>query len=457
MQPQILLGLGAGQCGLNVLLEILNHQPRTRLTLEQPPLLPWQALPGRPGIRERIARWRQKPAAQRIGDIATFYLPYLRDAIALEPELRAVCLRRPKDEIVAAYLRHLDQPGRARLNHWSRSPEPGWTHDLVWTPTFPKYDEPDRRSALERYWDDYYAEAAELAERHPENVLILDTAELAEPAGVRRLLDFAGIPEPEQVVVQARPPISPPVRPPVPSEGTMTEAAPVVDPLSPRRCVILVPNSGSIHPECDQSLRQLESRGYEVRRVSGYAAIDQGRNQIATDALRDGFEETFWIDSDIGFSPESVERIRAHGLPLCCGIYPQKGKRALACHVRPGTTKIQFGKTGGLIEILYAGTGFLHVRRQVYLDVAQKLRLPTCNERFDRPTFPFFLPMVKPIEDGHWYLAEDYAFCERARQCGYTVQADTAVRLWHVGNYRYSWEDAGRETPRFDDFTLNLT
>lgn len=114
-------------------------------------------------------------------------------------------------------------------------------------------------------------------------------------------------------------------------------------------------------------------------------------------------------------------------------------------------------KDGGLIEILYAGTGFLHVRRQVYLDVAQKLRLPTCNERFDRPTFPFFLPMVKPIEDGHWYLAEDYAFCERARQCGYTVQADTAVRLWHVGNYRYSWEDAGREAPRFDDFTLNLT
>jgi hypothetical protein len=27
-----------------------------------------------------------------------------------------------------------------------------------------------------------------------------------------------------------------------------------------------------------------------------------------TDALRDGFEETLWIDSDIGFHPDAIER-----------------------------------------------------------------------------------------------------------------------------------------------------
>jgi hypothetical protein len=32
-----------------------------------------------------------------------------------------------------------------------------------------------------------------------------------------------------------------------------------------------------------------------VRRVGGYAAIDQGRNQMATDVLLDGYEETMWI------------------------------------------------------------------------------------------------------------------------------------------------------------------
>ena len=49
-------------------------------------------------------------------------------------------------------------------------------------------------------------------------------------------------------------------------------------------------------------------------------------------------------------------------------------------------------------EILYAATGFLHVRREVYLTIQQKLDLPVCNERYGRPSIPFFQPMVHPID-----------------------------------------------------------
>ena len=59
----------------------------------------------------------------------------------------------------------------------------------------------------------------------------------------------------------------------------------------PRACVILVPFATHIAPACEQGLIELQRRGYEVRRVGGYAAIDQGRNQMATDALTAGFEE----------------------------------------------------------------------------------------------------------------------------------------------------------------------
>lgn len=58
---------------------------------------------------------------------------------------------------------------------------------------------------------------------------------------------------------------------------------------------------------------------------------------MATDALRDGFDETLWIDADVEFHPDAVEQLRAHGLPVACGIYPQKGRKALACHVLPCT------------------------------------------------------------------------------------------------------------------------
>jgi hypothetical protein len=170
----------------------------------------------------------------------------------------------------------------------------------------------------------------------------------------------------------------------------------------------------------------------------------------------DGFEETLWIDSDIGFHPDSVDQLRSHDLPIVCGVYPQKGKRALACHIVPGTPSMHFGKRGNLMELLYAGTGFLLVRREVYLSMQRQLKLPVCNERFGHPMFPFFLPMVRPIEEGHWYLAEDYAFCHRARACGFKIFADSSIRLWHIGTYRYGWEDAGMERQRFGTFTLNF-
>lgn len=79
---------------------------------------------------------------------------------------------------------------------------------------------------------------------------------------------------------------------------------------------------------------------------------------------------------------------------------------------------MEFGQDGGLHEILYAGAGVLLVRREVYMAVQNRLQLPMCNERFDRPMIPFFQPLAHRIEDGFWYLAEDYAFCQRARECG---------------------------------------
>lgn len=227
-------------------------------------------------------------------------------------------------------------------------------------------------------------------------------------------------------------------------------------PSDPAKCVILVPVAHHIEPACEDALRTLEWRGYTVRRVRGYSAIDQGRNQIASDALRDGFEELLWIDSDIGFEPDAVERLRSHGLPIACGVYPKKAKRSFALNFSAGTKQVSFGSGGGLIEIPYAGAGFLHTRREVYHAVQQRFRLPACNERFGPSMIPFFQPLVIPDGAGHWYLAEDYSFCHRARECGYRIMADTTIRLTHIGSYHYGWEDAGGERPRHGDYTFHI-
>ncbi len=227
--------------------------------------------------------------------------------------------------------------------------------------------------------------------------------------------------------------------------------------MAPTECAVLVPMGESIHPDCEHSLHVLQSRGYAVRRVRGFSQIDVGRSVMASDALAEGFQEILWIDSDIAFKPDDVEKLRAHPLPLLCGVYAKKGRREFACEFLPETEKVVFGKQGGLLEIRYAGGGFLLTRRAVYEAMQQLPDLPVCNERFGTPIRPYFLPLVVPDGAGSWYLGEDYAFCERARRCGFKVMADTSIRLWHVGTYHYGWEDAGSVKERYATYQYHIT
>jgi hypothetical protein len=222
------------------------------------------------------------------------------------------------------------------------------------------------------------------------------------------------------------------------------------------RCAVLVPVYDTIDRECERGLRALEERGYSVRRDYGCSAIDLARNRMASRALRDGFEELMWIDSDMVFDPGAVDRLRAHNLPMVAGICPKKGEQAINCAVLPDTESITFGEKGGLLEVRYVGLAFVLTHRSLYEDIQKACELPICGQRHGTPFVPFFQPLVIPDGDGHWYLTEDYAFCERARRAGHRIMTDTSIRLHHIGRYPYSYEDAGSTLPRFSTFRLKV-
>jgi glycosyltransferase involved in cell wall biosynthesis len=223
------------------------------------------------------------------------------------------------------------------------------------------------------------------------------------------------------------------------------------------RCVILVPTGGASDPPCEDGLRELERRGYPVWRVGGFPQIDVARNQMATDALCRGFDELMWIDTNVVFDPNDVEKLRSHNLPLVCGLYAKESRREFACAFFSETRELPFGSNGKLMEILFCGFGFVLTRRGVYEMMQQHMQLPVCNLRFGSPLVPFFAPLVLNDEEGAWYLTEDYAFCARARNCGFRVMADTTIRLWHAGAYRFGWEDADGAKERFADYTYHLS
>ena len=215
-----------------------------------------------------------------------------------------------------------------------------------------------------------------------------------------------------------------------------------------RRCIVLVPYATHVEPACERGLRELERRGLDVRRYPSTAAVDRTRCDAATSALRDGYDELMWIDSDIAFDPDDVARLRGYDLPIVAGVYAKKGVQDLAMHA-DDLTELAMGEGGGLYDVKYVGAGFVLVQKLVYDDIQRTFSLPVCNTRFGAATVPYFLPMV--IADGpnaHWYLGEDYAFCERARIAGHKIVVDTTIRLGHIGSYSYGWEDAGQAIPR---------
>jgi len=231
----------------------------------------------------------------------------------------------------------------------------------------------------------------------------------------------------------------------------------VVVPPGRAKAVVLVPHLSGIEWECEQSLRRLEAEGVRVVRREGSSQIDVVRNELASNALHDGFESLLFIDADIGFQPADALRLLARPEPVVAGVYAKKGRRELASRFADGIDEIAFG-TGarGLYPLKYAATGFLRIRAGVLRRMIEELSLPLCNAAWGRGAWPFFQPLVVADGDGFHYLGEDWSFSHRLGQVGVTPMADTTIRLWHYGRYGYGWEDAGSDPGRFPSYRYRV-
>ena len=229
-------------------------------------------------------------------------------------------------------------------------------------------------------------------------------------------------------------------------------------PTRRKKAVALVPHLHGVDWECEQGLRRLEEEGVKVVRRVGSSAIDAARNDLASNALHDGFEAMIFIDADIGFDAEDALRLLARPEPVLCGIYAKKGLRGLASHFGEGIDEVLFGPdAAGPYPVRYAATGFLRIKSWALRRMIDRLDLPLCNTRWGRGVWPFFMPMIVPHDGGKLhYLGEDWAFSHRLSEVGITPVADTSIRLWHWGRHAYGWEDAGEGRRRYRSYNFPL-
>jgi hypothetical protein len=209
-----------------------------------------------------------------------------------------------------------------------------------------------------------------------------------------------------------------------------------------------------------QKLCQIHDIQLTVHTMGNESLIQRARNYYVALALSNPhITHLFYVDADISFNPQSVIRMIKSNKDITCGIYPKKGLNwdkiqensiqklesiqplslDYVINIKQGEIKIE----DGYIPCLYGGNGFMMIKREVietlrdkYPETKYKNDVSGYDSHEVRDHFyALFDCFICP--DTKRYLSEDYAFCQRCINSGYTIWADLLCNLNHTGTYEF--------------------
>lgn len=159
--------------------------------------------------------------------------------------------------------------------------------------------------------------------------------------------------------------------------------------------------------------------------------VHRARMEMAATFLRTNHSHLFWIDADIEFEPEHVVALWNLQVDIACGVYAmKKAEKQWFAAWKDGALVKDLDQFNGPIEVDYAGTGFLLIRRNVLETLAASV------PSWEGAKGPVPALFMTPIHNG-CLESEDYHFCRIAREAGFKIIMDPSVRLGHYGQYRY--------------------
>lgn len=232
----IVFGLGSGRCGTKSLQSLLNIQPNSVCFHEvNPSCMAWNGAEhavlstlsdfsdaiNSAGCDRRLsidfeAPERDKPldrylSLERIdvvGDIASYYLPYVEKITESACDVVFPCIVRQKDEVIESFVNKVRvNPGlfkrfyykskgkKLYRNHWSN--DGAYLDDARWDRLHPNVGSGlSLRDAIAKYYDEYYEEIDRLCSRFS-NVKIFDISVFNSIEGREKLLRFCGVENPK--------------------------------------------------------------------------------------------------------------------------------------------------------------------------------------------------------------------------------------------------------------------
>lgn len=179
----------------------------------------------------------------------------------------------------------------------------------------------------------------------------------------------------------------------------------------------------------------------------GDALIERSRARSATRFL----EQTdcdVWlsIDSDIHFNPDDALKVCQQALEfdVVGGLYLTR----TSCDPIPAV-RLELDRRYDLddptpVPVTYPSTGFLAVHRRVFARLAESL--PVCHPSDAALRhIPFFTPFEREEGGELVQLSEDWALVARARDAGFGIYLNPAVKATHFGMLAVSVDDLAVE------------
>ena len=188
---------------------------------------------------------------------------------------------------------------------------------------------------------------------------------------------------------------------------------------------IAVPSMDTLPALFCQSLALLQRAGDTQIGFEVGSLVYNARNNLARQAIKSEADWVLWLDSDMVFSPDLLQRM----LKVCTenGI---DFLTALCFRRKPPFTPCLFdrldkvGRGASYTALMSVPDGRFKVGGCGFAGVLMSTDvLMSVASKFDGRMFD-------PLEG----FGEDVSFCWRARQCGYDIWCDSEIEMGHVGN-----------------------
>jgi hypothetical protein len=175
----------------------------------------------------------------------------------------------------------------------------------------------------------------------------------------------------------------------------------------------------------------------QISNVSGCSVVSRVRNIIANEFLESQAEHLLMIDSDMTFNADDIFRILAWSqtkpIVAAVGVARKKEKVYFSSLDQDEDNNIIMDRMG-LVKVKRVGTGFIMIQRKVFetmRDAHPEWKYMDQNTGKMLQSFFDF----KSTPDG--YVGEDYVFCDRAHEHGFTAWVDPTIKLGHMGVMEY--------------------